>query len=169
MLPSDPTRAALQTEALRRQVERQFPGDLKTTDNLSGARKTAKADVLAAKILSIFLGLPGVVLAAYLSKYTADLFSESQRREIGLLRTRGTTPQMITSIVAVSSALLASAGSFLGIIFGLFITAISIGSSINSSFNHFQVRLSGIPLLIQEKLISCRYFIDIFCHIPAYI
>ena len=56
LLPSDPTRAALQTEALRRQVERQFPGDLKTTDNLSGALKTAKADVLAAKNSVHFFG-----------------------------------------------------------------------------------------------------------------
>ena len=137
LLPSDPTRAAVQTESLRRQVERQYPGDLKTIDNLSGALKSAKSDVLSAKILFIFLGLPGVALAAYLSKFTADLFSEAQRREIGLLRTRGASPNLITGIVAVSSALLASAGSFLGIIFGLFISAISIGSPANASFYPF--------------------------------
>ena len=52
--------------------------------------------MLAAKILFIFLGLPGVALAAYLAKFAAELFADAQRREISLLRTRGATPAQIT-------------------------------------------------------------------------
>ena len=37
VLPSDPTKAALQTDLLRRQLERQFLGQIKAVDNLSGA------------------------------------------------------------------------------------------------------------------------------------
>jgi putative ABC transport system permease protein len=127
-LSSDPTRAALQTESLRRQVERQFSGQLKAVDNLSGALKTAKADVLSAKLLFIFLGLPGVALAAYLSKFAADLFAEAQRREIGLLRTRGATPAQITGIVAVASVLLAVGGSALGVLCGALLLTLSGGN-----------------------------------------
>lgn len=127
-LSSDPTRAALQTESLRRQVERQFSGQLKAVDNLSGALKTAKADVLSAKLLFIFLGLPGVALAAYLSKFAADLFAEAQRREISLLRTRGAAPAQITGIIAVMSVLLAIGGSALGVICGALLLALSGGS-----------------------------------------
>jgi putative ABC transport system permease protein len=127
-LSSDPTRAALQTESLRRQVERQFSGQLKAVDNLSGALKTAKADVLSAKLLFIFLGLPGVALAAYLSKFAADLFAEAQRREIGLLRTRGATPAQITGIVAVASVLLAVGGSALGVFCGALLLTLSGGN-----------------------------------------
>lgn len=118
-LPADPGRAVLQTEALRRQVERQFPGQIKAVDNLSGALNAAKADALSAKILFIFLGLPGVALAAYLSKFAADLFADAQRREIGLLRTRGATPRQITAIIAATSGFLAAGGSVLGLLFGV--------------------------------------------------
>lgn len=137
LLPSDPTLAATHAESLRRGVERLFPGQLKSTDNLSGAFKAAKGDVLAAKILFIFLGLPGVALAAYLSKFAAELFAESQRREISLLRTRGVTPAQITGIVAVTSVFLAIGGSALGLMFGILALYASAGSQMTASLNPF--------------------------------
>ena len=137
LLPTDPALAAFHTESLRREVERQFPGQLKATDNLSNAFKTAKADVLSAKILLIFLGLPGVALAAYLAKFAAELFAEAQRRELGLLRTRGVTPGQITSIIAASSLLLAIGGSALGVIFGLLTLLVSAGTQAVVLLNPF--------------------------------
>jgi putative ABC transport system permease protein len=137
LLPADPTLAALYTDSLRRQVERQFPGQLKAVDNLTQALAVARGDVLSAKILFIFLGLPGVALAAYLSKFAAELFAEAQRREISLLRTRGATPAQITSIVAVSSVLLAVGGSVLGLVFGLALLLISGGKSVTVDLNPF--------------------------------
>jgi|GEM_PF-527599 len=128
LLFSDPTRAALQTDSLRRQLERQFPGQIKAVDNLSGAFKSAKADVLSAKILFIFLGLPGVALAAYLAKFAAELFADAQRREISLLRTRGATPLQMTSIVALASVILAIGGAALGLVFGWLILWMSAGA-----------------------------------------
>jgi putative ABC transport system permease protein len=126
-LPADPSRAALATESLRRQIERQFPGQIKASDNISSALKTAQADVLAAKILFIFLGLPGVALAAYLSKFAAELFADVQRREIGLLRARGAAPSQITAILAIAAVFLAIGGSVCGLGFGLLILLISAG------------------------------------------
>jgi putative ABC transport system permease protein len=128
LLFSDPTRAALQTDSLRRQLERQFPGQVKAVDNLSGAFKSAKADVLSAKILFIFLGLPGVALAAYLAKFAAELFADAQRREISLLRTRGATPLQMTGILALASVVLAIGGAALGLVFGWLILWMSAGS-----------------------------------------
>ncbi len=139
LLPSDPTKAAVQTDSLRRQLERQFPGQIKAVDNLSGAFKTAQADVLSAKILFIFLGLPGVALAAYLAKFAAELFAEAQRREIGLLRTRGATPGQITSILAVTAIFLAIGGSILGLFFGLLILLMSAGAQTIAGINPFSV------------------------------
>lgn len=137
LLPTDPTLAALHTESLRRSVERQFPGQLKATDNLSKAFKTAQADVLSAKILFIFLGLPGVALAAYLAKFAAELFADAQRRELGLLRTRGTTPAQIVGIIAATSIFLAIAGSLIGVIFGLLTLLVSAGRQALAVLNPF--------------------------------
>jgi putative ABC transport system permease protein len=136
-LPADPTLAAYRVDALRRSVERPFPGQLKAVDNLSGALKAAKGDVLSAKILFIFLGLPGVALAAYLSKFAAELFAGAQRREIGLLRTRGARPSQITTIVALSSVFLAIGGSTLGLLFGLALLVVSGGQQVASTLNPF--------------------------------
>ena len=135
LLPADPARAALQTASLRRSVERPFPGQLKAVDNLSDAFKAAQADVLSTKILFIFLGLPGVALAAYLSKFAAELFAGTQRREIGLLRTRGATPLQITAIVAISSIFLAVGGSALGLGFGILALLISAGRQSMAALN----------------------------------
>ena len=137
LLPGDPTLAALHAESLRRGVERLFPGQLKSIDNLSGAFKSATGDVLSAKILFIFLGLPGVALAAYLSKFAAELFAESQRREISLLRTRGATPAQITGIVAVTSVFLAIGGSALGLVFGILALYVSAGVQLTTDLNPF--------------------------------
>ena len=170
LLPSDPTKAALQTDSFRRQVERQFPGQIKVVDNLSGAFKTAQADVLSAKILFIFLGLPGVALAAYLAKFAAELFAEAQRREIGLLRTRGATPGQITSILAVTSLFLAIGGSFLGLVFGMLILFISAGSQAMTGINPFSAGFdwamfansAGIALLAGLVLTFLAAFLPTF-------
>jgi putative ABC transport system permease protein len=137
LLPADPSLAALRAESLRRQVERQFSGQLKAVDNLSAAFTNARSDVLSAKILFIFLGLPGVALAAYLAKFAAELFADAQRREIGLLRTRGATPAQVSAIIALSSLLLAISGSALGLAFGLFSLLVSAGGQIASALNPF--------------------------------
>jgi len=135
LLPADPTLAAQQTASLRRSVEAQFPGQLKAIDNLSNAFSAAKKDILSAKILFIFLGLPGVALAAYLAKFAAELFADTQRRELSLLRTRGATPLQISLIIAVASILLAIGGSVLGIGFGLVTLVVSAGAQAASALN----------------------------------
>ncbi|MHB8628663.1 MAG: FtsX-like permease family protein [Aggregatilineales bacterium] len=134
-LSPDPTKANSQVIALRRTIERQFTGQLVVTNNLEAAFKSASSDVLSAKILLIFLGLPGVALAAYLSKFAAELFAEAQRREFGLLRTRGATPRQITAIVAATSVLLAIGGSALGLVLGAIGVALSLGVSALSADN----------------------------------
>src|SRR5215216_3901894 len=137
LLPSNPLVADLRTEALRRSVERQFSGQLKAINNLSAAFKNASKDVLSAKILFIFLGLPGVALAAYLAKFAAELFAEFQRREISLLRTRGATPSQIGLIIAFTSVFLAIGGSFLGLFFGLSTLFISTFGKATNTLNPF--------------------------------
>lgn len=137
LLPADPAVAALRTDALRRQVERQFPGQLKVVDNLSRTFKAAKGDVLAAKILFIFLGLPGVALAAYLTRFAAALFAETQRREVALLRTRGATPRQILVVLAVAAVLLAIGGTTLGLVIGMGLLLLSVTNQAGVSMNPF--------------------------------
>lgn len=132
LLPSDPTKASLFVDTMRRSLEKKFPGEIKIGNNLADALKTAKSDALWAKLLFLFLGMPGVALAAYLSKYATDLLTGSQRQEIGLLRARGATPRQIMLSIGITSFLIALVGTILGVIGGLGTTAMLFGIGIFS-------------------------------------
>jgi putative ABC transport system permease protein len=71
-LNADPSKAFKQLEALRRSLERPFPGQVRVQNNLAKKLDNAKKDILAAKMLFLFLAIPGVLLAAYLSKYAVE-------------------------------------------------------------------------------------------------
>ena len=126
-LASDPSTALVTTQGLRRTIERSAPGDITVTDNLSDALTAARTDSILAKVLFIFLGLPGVALAAYLSRYAGGLLAEAQRRERATLRARGVSPRALLRALAVSTALLAALGSILGLALGFAALALLFG------------------------------------------
>lgn len=142
-LPSDPVSAAIQADALRRSIERQYSGDLKVVDNISGNLSSTKSDVLSAKILFIFLGLPGILLAAYLSVFVTELFADSRRREISLLRTRGARPGQITGIVALANLYLSILGSLAGILLGLLLISLTQNLPLSNLLYEKGILLSG--------------------------
>jgi putative ABC transport system permease protein len=88
-LAGDPGQAQIQTSLLRLSIEKLYPGQLRVTDNLFNAIDLVKNDVLWAQILFVFLAIPGVLLAGYLSRYAAEALVQQQRREFALLRARG--------------------------------------------------------------------------------
>ncbi len=128
-LPANPNDARLQLDGLRRGLERQFTGDVKVVSNLGSVLSRAKSDVLSAKLLFIFLGLPGVALAIFLARYASELYGEAQRREIGLLRARGASTPQVIAIAGISAAILGAAGSALGIALGTLVSVLAQGGN----------------------------------------
>lgn len=88
-LPADPGLAAAQAETWRRQLERARPGELQVKDALGTRLTVAAKDGVNAKVLLLFLGLPGVVLAWALGTQAGRPAQEARRRELDLLRLRG--------------------------------------------------------------------------------
>lgn len=121
-LNSDPTVAAVVTQGVKRSIERVAPGQVAVIDNLSDTLNAARGDAILAKILFLFLGLPGVVLAAYLSRYSGSLLAQAQRRERATLRARGAQPRHLVSALTYTTALIA----VLGAIFGLGLGAVAV-------------------------------------------
>lgn len=132
-LPSDPGEAQLAVATLSRTLERQASGQIRITNNLADALKSATGDVVAARLLFIFLGLPGVLLAAYLSRNATQLVTEAQRREIALLRSRGLAPRQIVAIMGWTAFLVAVVGTILGLLLGALSTAAIFGTSVFSN------------------------------------
>lgn len=128
-LPANPNDARIRIDSMRRALERQFSGDVKVASNLGTVLTRARSDVLGAKLLFIFLGLPGVVLAIFLARYASELYGEAQRREIGLLRARGASTPQVLAIAGISATVLGIAGSALGICIGTLVTLVSRGNN----------------------------------------
>ena len=134
-LNADPSKAFKQLDALRRSLERPFPGRVRVQNNLSKKLDNAKKDILAAKMLFIFLALPGVLLAAYLSKYAVELSSEERRRELSLLRVRGAGAREVLSITAFTALIIAVLGVVSGLLFGALMLALTLGLSVFKAAN----------------------------------
>jgi putative ABC transport system permease protein len=130
ILPSDPGEAQLAITTLSRNLERQASGQIRITNNLGDALKGAAGDVVAARLLFIFLGLPGVLLAAYLSRNAAELVSEAQHSEVALLRSRGISPQKLLEVFGWTAILVAIIGTALGLVIGALSTTAIFGTGV---------------------------------------
>ena len=117
-LAVDPTAAAVRTAGLRRSIERIAPGQVTVIDNLTDALSSARGDTILAKVLFIFLGLPGVLLAAYLSRYAGSLLAQAQRRERATLRARGAGPAQLLQALTYNTVAIGIVGSALGLALG---------------------------------------------------
>ncbi|HEY4845014.1 MAG TPA: FtsX-like permease family protein [Candidatus Dormibacteraeota bacterium] len=117
-LAVDPTAAAIRTAGLRRSIERIAPGQVAVIDNLTDALTSARGDAILAKVLFIFLGLPGVLLAAYLSRYAGSLLAQAQRRERATLRARGAGPAQLLQALTYNTVAIGIVGSVLGLALG---------------------------------------------------
>jgi putative ABC transport system permease protein len=143
-LPNDPLQASLAVDVLGRHLGSQFPGEIRVTNNLGDALTKAKSDALWAKLLFLFLGMPGVALAAYLSKYATDLLTGPQRQEISLLRARGATPRQILVANGLASGFISAVGTLLGLGVGLATTAVLFGPTLWQQANLGDFLLSAL-------------------------
>ena len=145
-LPSDPILAQTATEQTRRLLERQFPGQIRVINNLTDAIEGVKSDILWAKILVVFLAGPGILLAAYLSRYSTLRLIAAQRRELALLRSRGATPNQVVALLTATSATIALIGVFLGLGVGALTSSLVSGTAL--------IQPGNAPLLLSSALIS---------------
>ena len=127
---SDPSVALKRSTGLRRTLERSSPGQVTAIDNLGDALGAAKGDAINAKILFLFLGVPGVLVAAGLAVATAIALAAAQRREVALLRLRGATARQIAALSLATALTIGVAGSLVGLALGAGAVTALLGPSI---------------------------------------
>jgi putative ABC transport system permease protein len=88
-LPADPAAAFTAVTGAAHHLEARLSGAVQVGDNLGAALDAARQDALYAQLLFLFLGAPGVVLAALLTSALVSAGADRRRREQALLRTRG--------------------------------------------------------------------------------
>ena len=129
-LPDDPAAAQARTLTLRREIEKAFGGHVQVVDNVGTALDTLKGDITWATVLVVFLALPGVAVAAYLTREAAVVLALAQRREFALLRARGAGPHDIMLLAGLTSALLALGGALLGLLLGWLVALWTAGPTL---------------------------------------
>ncbi|MDQ6718837.1 MAG: ABC transporter permease [Gemmatimonadota bacterium] len=117
-LPQDPGAAYVFVERLARNFEARVVGTAIVGDNLAARLGAVREDALYARVLFLFLGLPGAVLAIILTFAVSATGNDRRRREQSLLRVRGASTATILRLESLEALVV----SVLAVIVALVIT-----------------------------------------------
>jgi putative ABC transport system permease protein len=113
-LPPAPAAAFLDVMGKAKNFEARAAGAAMIGDNLAARLDAVRQDALFARILLLFLGLPGVALALLLTIAIARADAGRRRREQALLSLRGASVGRIAALAFVDAGVIAGAGSLAG-------------------------------------------------------
>ena len=144
-LPPDPRDAYVYVEQLARNFEARVVGTALVGDNLAARLDAVREDALYARVLFLFLGLPGAILAIILTFAVAATGGDRRIREQALLRVRGANTSSIIRLESLEALVV----SVLGVIVALIITQLVVARMVSISIGTRQtVIVLVIALLI---------------------
>ncbi len=114
-LPRDPSGAYAAVTQAAHNLEARIAGSGTVANNLGARLLAVRGDSLYAGVLFLFLGLPGVLLAALLTLTVALSGAGRRRREQALLRTRGASLGQLMRLGAVEATVVGAVGAGLGL------------------------------------------------------
>ena len=115
VLPNDPGSAYAQVTGQDHNFEARVAGSAIVSDNLAARLLATQGDALYVRVLFLFLGTPGALLAALLTLAVAASGQDRRRRDQSLLRLRGATTARILGLVSVEAVAVGIVGSALGL------------------------------------------------------
>ncbi len=114
-LPADPNAAYIETTRLANNLEARLSGNGIVGNNLAARLAGVRADALYARVLLLFLGLPGAILAILLTVAVAASGKKHRLREQVLLRVRGASVALILKFAAMEALTVSAGGVILGV------------------------------------------------------
>ena len=117
-LPPDPRDAYVTVQRLANNFEARVAGSAIVANNLAARLDAVREDALYARVLFLFLGLPGAALAVILTFAVSATGGDRRRREQALLRVRGATTATILRLESVEALVV----SVFAVIIALIIT-----------------------------------------------
>jgi putative ABC transport system permease protein len=124
-LDSEPALALAQTTAIARAVKGVAPDQSHLIDNISNTLEVARADAAMGRTMFVFLGLPGLVLAVFLTAYAGSVLAATQQREHAILRLRGAQVGHLGRVLAWQAVALSGIGAILGTAVG-FLSVVAV-------------------------------------------
>jgi putative ABC transport system permease protein len=138
-----PSEALKTAGQFRNSIERTYTGKIQFVDNLSEQLETAAGDALYAEALFIMLAVPGALLALGLAYLAALGTVDRDRRELALLRARGSSRRQLLAMAATESTIV---GLFAGLL-GAGISFLAVATLIEGSVGLNAARAIAVVLV----------------------
>jgi putative ABC transport system permease protein len=119
VLPPDPSTAFVQAQRTANNFEARTAGSAALANNLAARLGAVRADSLYARVLFLFLGIPGVILALLVMLAVASSGSERRRREQALLRLRGASLLQMLRLAAIEATAVGGGGVVIGLLLAI--------------------------------------------------
>lgn len=132
-LPSDPSAAYLDITGRARNLEARIAGQGSVADNLSARLDGARGDALYARVLFLFLGTPGALLAVLLTLAVTGSGQVLRRQEQALLRTRGASSPQLLRLAGLETLGVGAAGVAIGFLLAFAASWALLGTSLWAS------------------------------------
>ena len=114
-LPTDPDQAYQFVTGAVHNLETRVAGQALVGNNLGARLDAMRGDALYARVLFLFLGIPGIALAAIMTMTVTSTNADRRRRERALLRVRGASLGQVVRAAGAEAAICAIAGIALGL------------------------------------------------------
>lgn len=115
ILPSSPTDAFVTAQEMANNLSAKLAGNGVIVNNLSARLDGVRQDSLFARVLFLFLGMPGAIIAILLTVMIVLSTSDRRRREIALLQMRGANTRQILNILSIEACIVGSVGALVGL------------------------------------------------------
>jgi putative ABC transport system permease protein len=115
-LPADPADAFTATVRQGHNLEARVAGSAILGNNLAARLDAARGDAAYAYVLFLFLGSPGIVVAALLTLAVAGSGAAVRRRDQALLRLRGAAIGVLVWLAALEGTAVGLVGALIGVV-----------------------------------------------------
>jgi putative ABC transport system permease protein len=129
-LPADPEMAYLRVANAGRNFEVRMAGSALLANNLQARLDAVRGDSLYARLLFLFLGAPGALLAFMLSAAVAAAGADQRRRDLALLRVRGIPARHMLILAAGETLLVGGMGIGAGVLLAWLLSSIVLRASL---------------------------------------
>lgn len=138
-LPSDPVAASIWATERGHNFEARVAGSALLANNLAARLEAVREDALYARLVFLFLGAPGAILAILLTFAVAEAGRDKRRRDQALLRLRGAALDAVLRLAAAEAIIAGIGGVVLGLLIGALATHFVLGAAL--------LRSVTVPLL----------------------
>jgi putative ABC transport system permease protein len=129
-LATDPAQAFVQVTQAANNLAVKLAGSGVIGNNLGASLDAARSDASYARVLFLFLGMPGAVLAALLTIAIATADAGGRRRDDALLRLRGARVRTIASLAAGEAVAVGVVGGIIGLLVAAVATSAVFGAPV---------------------------------------